>query len=158
MFQPLGEPNIAINPGERALVNLPTVVSTNYPEGGIEGTGELLSLDPTRIRVPIDIDRPGENLTGELLAEAEYTWSFEEGGTASGRGQPYTPGVDPRTNDDYYVSTTFQTTGIKNVNLDVEWTGEVTVETLAPEPVEPVVVSTSDEVEVRQLQSLLTDS
>lgn len=156
VFQPLGDPKIHINPGEEAIVNLPTVVSTDYPGGNFPGPGEIVSMDPLVVRIPVDIERPGDNLTGEILAEGEFTWTFEGGGTATGRGKPYTPEIDPRNDGGYYVSTVFREPGRRTINLDVRFTGEVTVEGLDPEPIEPVEdIGTSAQVNVVELNNVL---
>lgn len=155
VFQPLGDPAIQINPGDEAVVNLPTVVSTDYP-GDFPGPGEIVSMDPLVVRIPVDIEKPGENLTGEILAEGEFTWTFEDGGTATGRGKPYDPAIDPRDDGGYYVSNVFYEPGQRTVALDVRFTGEVTVEGLDPEPIEPVDdIGTTAEVNVVELNNVL---
>lgn len=155
VFQPLGDPEIKINPGDEAVVNLPTVVSTNYPEP-LNGPGEIVSYDPLVLRIPVDIERPGQNLTGEILAEGEFTWTFEGGGAVTGRGKPYDPSIDPRDDGGYYVSNVFREPGTMTIDLDVMFTGEVTVEGLEPEPIEPVDdIGATTEIPVTELNNVL---
>ena len=158
VFQPLGEPELALNPNPKGLVNLPVIVSTDYPEG-LGPPAELLSLDPVRVRIPIHIDRPGGGLDGEILAGANFTWTFQGGGVVSGpdqRGKPYTRAVDPTRDGGYYVTNTFGTTGTKNVHLNVEWTGTVTVDLLEPEQIDPVDIDADATVNVVQSDPVLT--
>ena len=154
VFQPLGEPNLDLSPAPKGLVNLPVVVSTDYPEG-LTGPAQIISLDPVRVRIPIHIDRPRGGLDGEILADGSYTWQFEGGGTAVGRGKPYTRSVDPTRDGGYYVSEIFRTTGPKNVHLEVQWTGTVTVAGLAPEPIEPVDIDADATVNVVESRPVL---
>ncbi len=154
IFQPLGKPRLDLNPNPKGLVNLPVIVSTTYPEG-LAGPAQILSLDPVRVRIPIHIDRPRGGLDGEILADARFTWNFQEGGTADGRGKPYTRAVDPTRDGGYYVSNTFERAGSKNVHLNVQWTGTVAVPPLAPEPIEPVDIDADTTVNVVEAQPVL---
>ena len=157
VFQPLGDPDVSVHPGGRTLVNLPTIVSTSYPEG-VGAPAELLSLEEARVRIPIDIEKPGENLTGEIIAQADFVWRFEGAGTATGRGRPYVEGKTPQNSPGYYTTGTFTDTGSRSISLTATWTGEVTVETLAPEEIEPVVRESTVELEVVESRARLSDN
>jgi hypothetical protein len=154
VFQRLGAPKLSLNPAPRGLVNLPVVVSTNYPHG-LPAPGHVTSWDPVQIEVPIDIPKPGGGLQGNILATADFTWTFEGGKQAKGRGKPYTPAVDPTKDGGYYVKDTFGEKGVKNVHLNVRWTGEVTVEGLEPEPIVPVSVDSDATITVVEAKPVL---
>ena len=83
VFQELNAPGITISPNARTLVNLPTIVWTDYP-AGIGPPATVVANDPPTITVPIHIDRPNGGLDGEIRASGELRWTFEDGGTASG--------------------------------------------------------------------------
>ncbi|MBM7785808.1 hypothetical protein [Tenggerimyces flavus] len=136
IIRDLPDPVAVISPDPQALVNLPVVVSTDYP-GNIPGVD--LNADPVTLTIPIDIPRPGGNLVGELRAQAKFTWTFEgRADTVNGRGHDYTADVDPRNDGGYYVKNTFTQTGDWNVHLDVLWTGEVDVEGMVSQPIPPI--------------------
>ena len=137
VFQQLNTPRITIAPNARTLVNLPTIVWTNYP-AGIGPPATVLANDPPRIRVPIHIDRPNGGLDGEIIATGELRWTFEDGGTATGRGRPFVSGKLPEDSPGYYVTNIFERSGHKTITLNVRWTGTVTVPPLAPEQIVPV--------------------
>lgn len=155
VFQKLGAPKIDIDPGANGYVNLPTIVSTDYP-ADLEGPGEVVSRDPVTIKVPIEVERPSGNLHGEITATADFSWSFEGGGTAEGPGKPYTKAKDPLNDGGYYNSKTWTTTGMKTVTLNVEWAGTVEVDGLEPEPIDPVKIeAASEEIEIKELSPVL---
>lgn len=160
VFQELGDPEIAISPpNARTIVNLPTVFFTDYPEdpGLPDGDAELVSLDPVTIEIPINVVRPGQNLTGTLTSTADFGWEFEPGATGRGRGLPYDPSVDPVRNSDHYVSHQFTTAESYVVELTAVWTGEVDVTGLAEtQPIEPIEFSSTADVDVVELSSVLT--
>jgi hypothetical protein len=156
VFQQLNAPDIQISPNARTLINLPTIVSTNYP-AGIGPPATVLSQDPPRISIPIHIDRPDGGLDGQITAEADLTWTFEDGGTATGRGRPYVSGRLPEKNPGLYVTNTFERPGQKTVTLDVSWTGDVTVPPLAPEQIVPVdLPAVTEDVEVLENSPVLS--
>lgn len=131
----LPTPTIALKPAPETLVNLPTVVSTDYP------TEKTFA-----ITVPPSAGRT-ISLTGTINAHDEMTWSFEDGTTATGAGKPY-DGTDPVTNPGYYLTNTFRTAGHHTVTLTVTWTGPITVETLAPQAFDPVTFTATAGVDV----------
>jgi hypothetical protein len=156
VFQQLNAPAIQISPNARTLINLPTIVSTNYP-AGIGPPATVLSQDPPRISIPIHIDRPNGGLDGEITAEADLTWTFEDGGTANGRGRPYVSGRLPENNPGFYVTNVFDRPGQKSVTLNVSWTGDVTVPPLAPEEIVPVdLPAVTEDVEVLENSPVLS--
>lgn len=158
VFQPLGDPEIRINPANnRTLVGLPTVVSTDHP-AGLQPPAELLSMDDqsARVRIPISIERPGEDLTGEIIADASFVWDFNGEGSATGRGRPYDEAVSPLDNPEYYTAGSFDTTGTKTISVTATWTGTVTVDMLQPEQIEPIQIQSSEDIEVVQGDSVLT--
>src|SRR5690606_13615013 len=158
VFQQLGEPDIRLAPGARGYVNLPVVVSADYLAGDLEGPGEIVSRDPLRVRVPIEVERPGENLTGEITATAKFSWTFKGGepSSGSGQGKPYTSSVDPVHESGYYVKTTYHTKGAKQIQLNVRWTGEVQVDGLDPEPIPPIEIpAETAELPISELDPIL---
>jgi hypothetical protein len=129
------QPDIELRPNPETLVNLPTIVSTDYPS---DKTFDI-TVPPSKGRtIP---------LTGTINAHADFTWSFEDGTTASGPGTPY-DGTDPETNPDHYLTNTFRTAGHHTVSLTVTWTGSITVEGLPPEQFEPVTLTSTAGVDV----------
>ncbi len=131
----LPKPDVDLRPQPRTLVNLPTVVSTDYPS------------DKTfAITVPPSAGRTIP-LTGTINAHADFTWTFEDGGTASGKGRPY-DGTDPSAHPGYYLTNTFHTVGQHTVTLTVTWTGTITVAGLAPETFDPVTFTADATVDV----------
>ena len=155
VFQELNAPGITISPNARTLVNLPTIVWTDYP-AGIGPPATVVANDPPTITVPIHIDRPNGGLDGEIRASGELRWTFEDGGTASGRGTPFVEGRLPEDNPGYYVTNTFSRAGSKTVTLNVRWTGTVTVPPLAPENIIPVdLPPVSEDVAVLESKPVL---
>lgn len=147
VFQHLPQPTVKIAPNARTLVNLPTIVWTDYPRG--IDPDIVVSNDPPTIEIDIHIDRPNGGLDGRIRASAELTWQFEGGKTAQGRGRPYVRGVLPEDRPGYYVTNVFHTPGEKTVTLNTRWTGTVTVDLLGTEEIVPVTlppVSTSVQV------------
>lgn len=140
----LPAPTIELNPQPRGLVNLPVIVST--PDPGPQDFA--IVVPPSRGRT--------FELHGTIHAVPDYTWTFEDGGTVHGAGRPY-DGTDPRTDPGHYVTDTFARTGIKSVHLRVRWTGTVTVQGLAPEPIRPVVFERDATVEVVESWAALKD-
>lgn len=138
----LHPPVIELRPRPQTLVNLPTIVSTDYP------TEKTFT-----ITVPPSADRTIP-LTGSINAHAEMTWTFEDGTTAAGAGRPY-DGTDPTTHPDHYLTNTFQTAGHHTVTLTVTWTGTITVDTLAPEPFDPVTLTATAGVDVLESHPVL---
>lgn len=131
----LPKPSIELKPNPETLVNLPTVVSTDYPT---EKTFAITVPPSAGRTIP---------LTGTINAHAEMTWTFEDGTTATGAGKPY-DGTDPATNPGYYLTNTFRTAGHHTVTLTVTWTGTITVDTLAPQAFDPVTFTATAGVDV----------
>lgn len=157
VIQDLAEPQVDLFPAVTTIVKLPTIVSTDYPEN-IGPPATVLDNDPPTIEVPIDIPRPGGGLTGRIHAIAKLEWTFEDGGSAEGRGKPYKSGITPKSNPNYgYVTATFVKAGNKkSITLNVQWTGTVTVETLDPENIVPVDLDPIvTYIEVRQSKPVL---
>jgi hypothetical protein len=139
----LPKPSIELRPEPETLVNLPTIVSTDYPTEKTFG-----------ITVPPSAGRPIA-LHGTINAHAELTWTFEDGTTASGPGNPY-DGTDPEIDPGHYLTDTFRTAGHHTVTLTVTWTGTITVETLAPEAFDPVTFQATAGVDVIESHPVLT--
>jgi hypothetical protein len=131
----LPQPTIDLKPNPETLVNLPTVISTDYPA---EKTFQITVPPSAGRTIP---------LTGTINAHAAFTWTFEDGTTASGQGKPY-DGTDPASNPGYYLTNTFFSAGHHTVTLTVTWTGTITVDTLAPEAFEPVTFTATAGVDV----------
>lgn len=161
VFEPLGDPEIRIHPANnKTLVGLPTVVSTDHPNGlpnCPSGDACLVSMDEAsaEVRIPIDIERPGENLQGEIEATASFLWDFNGEGSATGRGRQYEQGVNPIDNPGYYTAGEFQTRGEKTISVTATWEGTVTVELLAPEEIVPIDITNEDTVTVVNSKALL---
>lgn len=131
----LPKPTIDLKPNPETLVNLPTVVSTDYPA---EKTFDITVPPSAGRTLP---------LTGSINAHAAFTWTFEDGTTATGAGKPY-DGTDPASNPGYYLTNTFRTAGHHTVTLSVTWTGTITVQTLAPQAFDPVTFTATAGVDV----------
>ncbi|MGW5365021.1 hypothetical protein [Actinopolymorpha pittospori] len=158
VFQELERPAITISPAGRTLVNLPTIVWTDYPAG--LDPEIVVGNNPPAIRIPIHIDRPNGGLDGSIDAEADLVWTFEGGGSAKGRGTPYVEGITPDNRPGYYVTNTFEHPGPKDVSLAVTWTGRVTVVgplgPLDPEDIDPVALApVTQTIDVAEASSVL---
>jgi hypothetical protein len=141
----LPAPRIELRPNPETIVNLPTIVSTPDP-----GPQDF------EIVVPPSQGRTFP-LLGQIHAEPEYTWTFLDGGatrTAKGAGREF-DGTLPEDRPGYYVTNTYSSVGKKVVQLQVRWTGTVTVDTLPPEPIVPVVFDATTEITVVQGQPVL---
>lgn len=102
------EPVVNIAPADSdAVVNLPVIVWCDEQE----------SLE-------FDVENP---VPGHLQADPEYAWEFSDGATRQGSGRAY-DGTDPRDNDSYYVSNTYDTTGPEAVTLINTWNAIFTYE------------------------------
>lgn len=153
VLQELPEPTPAIEPAPRGLVNLPVIVSTDYPnpDDPIISAFVVPGSDPVRLEIPIVINGGRFPFTGLITAWLDdYTWTFKDGKgdvvkTISGRGPgtPYTRSVDPKANPGYYISHTYREAGVGNmVQLNANWVGTVRVpgvgvdEPMNPEPIQ----------------------
>lgn len=139
----LPKPTIDLKPNPETLVNLPTIVSTDYPT---EKTFQITVPPSAGRTIP---------LTGTINAHAVMTWTFEDGTTAVGAGRPY-DGTDPASNPGYYLTNTFRTAGHHTVTLTVTWTGTITVQTLAPVAFDPVTFTATAGVDVVESHPVLT--
>jgi hypothetical protein len=155
VFQPVGEPKFEIWPrNNKTLVGLPTVLATEYPEGDSPIPANLLvSVDPTKVRIPIHIPRPGGGLDGFVEATATYNWKWN-GGSAVGRGKPYVAGTDPATGG--YTTAKFQHIGTQRITLTATWEGQALVAGLDPEDIVPVEISSFQDLQVQQAKSVIT--
>jgi len=116
----LVQPQFAVQPPGRALVNLPVIVHVTsegrktpqsdcaYPEG-----------------VCFDVTAP---VPGRLEAHPTYGWIFDsEGAAGEGRGRAY-DGTNPREYPDHYVAHTYaRPTDHQQVSLTVTWKAVFTV-------------------------------
>jgi hypothetical protein len=146
VLQPLGRPTITVE-SSTATVGVPVAVSTTYPQR-LRPPGELLSVEPVRAVVPLRIDRPRGGLDLELTLRAAYTWTFQDGGTARGRGSPVAGEPAPGGGAQDQVTAVFTTAGPKNVHLHVRWSGTARLGTLPPVPLDPVDIDTDAMIEV----------
>jgi hypothetical protein len=164
VFELVGKPMFHIAPNNKTLVNLPTVLWTDYPndpDGAGPGRGiinsdtvHLDSVDPTQVTIDVTVEKPGDDLHGIIVANAEYKWDFE-GGPAYGRGKKNT-GDDTPTKAEGYTIATFDRAGeTQTITLTATWTGRVTVDGLVDEAIVPVPVEWRDEIEVDQAKSVI---
>lgn len=168
IFQDLTGLEIDVHPDEnnRTLVNLSTIVSTQYPEN-VNQIPEVEELDADRqpkpyIRISGHVDGKIQPFEYTIEAEADINWTFESGdpGTAQGRGHPYNGTLPENAPAGYYVTTQFRSAGTRTITLGAVWTGTVTVdapgqgpEEMAPVEIDPV----SRSVNVTEAQSVITD-
>jgi len=138
----LPKPTIDYSPNPNGLVNLPVILSTK----NITHRDFQVTVPPSKGRTFA--------LHGTIHAQAHYIWNLD-GKTATGAGRPY-DGTDPVTHPGYYVTNTFSTPGTKTIHLQVRWTGTVTVDGLAPEPIEPVTFNVDQAVHVGKSNPVLT--
>lgn len=167
VFHGLNLPLFVLKPAPQGLVNLPVIVSTTYPDPADNTIAPVYipGSNPVQIRIPVVVEKPGPDFVGEITAQAgNYVWTFNDGGepvaevSGRGPGRTYTPGVDPRTNPNYYVSHTYREPGVgKTVTLTVTWTGRVRVPGVnVDEAIDPVsITNTSIEFSVVEAKPVL---
>jgi len=130
-----------VQPGERTLVNFPTIVST--PDAGQQ---------------TFAITEP---LPGVVTVDPAYAWTFAspDGSTttAEGTGRTY-DGTSPSTGPaGYYLTTTFRHSGTGHIGLTATWTGTVTVQALPPVDLDPLVFQADADLPVEQHRVVLLD-
>lgn len=169
IFHELPEPVPAIKPAPKGLVNLPVIVSTDYPNPDDPIiAGNVVQRDPVIVELQVVVTGGREPFYGTIRAWLDdYVWTFKDGGgttvkTISGRGpgNPYTSSVDPRTNPGYYISHTFREASTGNqVLLNASWVGEIQVEGIGvDEPMTPVPINgASAEFSVVESEPVLGD-
>lgn len=169
VFQRLPEPDPVIKPAPQGLVNLPVIVSTDYPRPDDPIISDyVVDTDPVTVEIEITVNGGREPFVGTIRAWLDdYVWTFKDGsgrtvGTISGRGagNPYTPSVDPRTNPGYYISHTYSQVSTGNtVSVNMTWVGRVHVEGIGvDEPMIPVPVGgTSEPFGVVEAKPVLGD-
>jgi hypothetical protein len=163
-------PTLAFKPDPAGLVNLPVIVSTDYPaeDDPTIAAYKVPGSNPVQLRIPVTVDKnPGPDFQGEITAVlGDYVWRFRDQHgavvrTISGRGpgRTYDPAVDPRKNPSYYISHTYNEVSHGNtVSLSTNWTGEVHVPGIADEPIRPIAVdATSPAFSVVQAKAVLGD-
>jgi hypothetical protein len=121
----LTQPEFAVQPEGRALVNLPVIVHVTS-EGRRTPQNDCAHPEG----VCFDVTAP---LPGRLEAFPTYNWVFDaDGSEGEGRGRAY-DGTSPRENPDYYVAHTYlQPAKDQQVALTVTWKAAFTVAGLAP--------------------------
>ena len=130
-----------VQPGERTLVNFPTIVST--PDAGQQ---------------TFAITEP---LPGLLTVDPAYAWTFDspDGTTtsATGTGRSY-DGTSPTTGPTgYYLTTTFRHSGTGHIGLTATWTGTVAVQLVPPVALDPLVFQADADLPVEQRRTVLLD-
>jgi hypothetical protein len=108
---PLPLPALTLQPGDRAVVNLPLVASTTAP-------------GQTTFTVN---QAPFPTIT--ITASVRWEWSWGNGASTSTTwpGRPY-DGVDPRTSPDHYVSHAYSAPSpAATVGVTATWTGRYSI-------------------------------
>ncbi len=136
-FSEITTPALHVAPDGGALVNLPVLVWTDPSED-----------------LSFAIDQP---LPGRVSASPEYDWTFSDGTTGSGVGRPFEAALAPSQVPDYYLHTTYRRPGPADVTLNATWSGTVTVQDLAPVPIEPLVYRATEQFPVREARTVLVD-
>jgi hypothetical protein len=118
-------PRFAVQPADRAVVNLPVIVHVTS-EGRRIPQSEC--AHPEGVCFDVTVPVPGR-----LEAYPTYNWLFDTAGAAGeGRGRPY-DGTSPREHPDHYVAHTYsQPTADQQVRLTVAWKATFTVAGLPP--------------------------
>ncbi len=111
------EAAFAVQPPDRALVNLPIIVHATSPDGR-----------PLEQPIQLDVTQP---VPGHLEAHPRYLWDFGGGAGAEGVGIAY-DGTSQQQNPDYYVSHAYGGKGSATVTLTVLWRATFTVAGLPP--------------------------
>jgi hypothetical protein len=100
-------PTANVQPAGVAIVNLPVLVSATQ-------------LGPQTMQVQ-------QPVPGELVATPTYTWTFDDGGTATGPGTAY-DGTDPRTDPAHYALHIYRAANEHaSVTLTVTWNATFSV-------------------------------
>jgi hypothetical protein len=100
-------PTANVQPTGVAIVNLPVLVSAT-------------PLGPQTMQVQ-------QPVPGELVATPTYTWTFDDGGTATGPGTAY-DGTDPRTDPAHYALHIYRAANEHaSVTLTVTWNATFSV-------------------------------
>lgn len=131
----LAPPAAHTAPGPRALINLPVLFWTT--DHGPQ---------------TLTIDQP---LHGTITAEPTYTWSFPHGHTAIGPGAPY-DGTDPRDSPDHYLTYTYDQAGTAAASLTATWNAAITIDTNPPIDLEPILLTTTTQLDIVQTNTLLS--
>jgi hypothetical protein len=111
------EAAFAVQPRDKALVNLPVIVHATSPDG--RALEEPIQFDVT------------QPVPGHLVAHPTYRWEFGGGVGAQGVGLAY-DGTSPQQYPGYYVSHAYDAKGSATVALTVLWRATFTVAGLAP--------------------------
>jgi hypothetical protein len=131
-------PTANVQPAGVAIVNLPVLVSATQ-------------LGPQTMQVQ-------QPVPGELVATPTYTWTFDDGGTATGPGTAY-DGTDPRTDPAHYALHIYRAANEHaSVTLTVTWNATFSVagQTFPiPQLVMPPITTTFS---VREAHSVLVSS
>ncbi len=127
-------PQPVVQPDATALVNLPVIVSV--PDVGQQ---------TMNVQLPVP---------GELVAVPTYVWTFDDGTTLTGTGNPF-DGTDPRTKASHYLAHTYSAAHANaSVTLTVTWNATFTAagQTFAlPQLVMPPLVHTFSVHEARSV-------
>lgn len=100
-------PTANVQPAGVAIVNLPVLVSAT-------------PLGPQTMQVQ-------QPVPGELVATPTYTWTFDDGGAATGPGTPY-DGTDPRADPAHYALHIYRAANEHaSVTLTVTWNATFSV-------------------------------
>jgi hypothetical protein len=137
-FREIAEPSIQLAPQTVGLVNLP-----------------LLAWTQDRGDVRLEIEQP---IPGVITGSPRYVWTWSNGSTAQGPGQPYDPGVSPLEDASSYVSSVYERRGEASVTLQVTWRAQVTVPGVAPVDLEPLVYTSTASLPVLEARSVLVDA
>jgi len=118
-------PKFAVQPGDRALVNLPVIVHVTS-EG--RRTPQPDCAHPEGVCFDVTVPVPGR-----LEAYPSYSWVFDgDGAVGEGRGRAY-DGTSPRESPDHYVAHAYTApSAVETVELTVTWRATFTVAGLAP--------------------------
>jgi len=118
-------PKFAVQPGDRALVNLPVIVHVTS-EGRRIPQPDCAHPDGVCFDVTVPVP-------GRLEAYPTYSWVFDgDGAVGEGRGRAY-DGTSPRERPEHYVAHAYTApSAAETVQLTVTWQATFTVAGLAP--------------------------
>ncbi|MBM7785810.1 hypothetical protein [Tenggerimyces flavus] len=152
VFQELPRPVPEIKPDPQGLVNLPVIVSTDYPDPTDPLIADdVVQTDPVIVEIEVRVEGGREPFIGTIRAWLDdYVWTFVNGRgetveviSGRGPGNTYDRNIDPRTNPGHYISHTFREAITGNrVFLNASWVGEIHVEGIGvDEPMTPVPIN-----------------
>ena len=94
---------------------------------------------------------------GEVRAVPEYTWDFGDGIHGVGPGKPFTSSVLPSKNPEYYTGAKYTQPGTKHVTLTVTWRVTFRLEGVQDIPLQPIVMTASEDKQIATARGVLVN-